>query len=127
MDLKAIRAFDNVITITANDREVAHPSRFPARVYVGDSIQFVAQNGDRVGVPLGFHERVTPPPLLSMGGGCLFGEDGGVGQAVGSVGWNAGHLYYRLTPKTSASGTRGLSLQGKPGQSRNGYNLVAVT
>ena len=43
--------------------KVALPSRFPARFHVGDSIQFVAQNCDRVGVPLGFHERVTLPPL----------------------------------------------------------------
>ncbi|GAB6285762.1 MAG: hypothetical protein STSR0009_19630 [Methanoregula sp.] len=29
--------------------KVAPPTRFPARVYVGDPIQFVAQKGDREG------------------------------------------------------------------------------
>ncbi|GAB6286876.1 MAG: hypothetical protein STSR0009_30790 [Methanoregula sp.] len=43
--------------------KVAPPSRFPARVYVGDSLQVIAQKGDREGGPPGFHERVTPTPL----------------------------------------------------------------
>ena len=40
--------------------KVAPPSRFPARVYIGDSLQVIAQKGDREGRPPGFHERVTP-------------------------------------------------------------------
>jgi hypothetical protein len=81
IDLEVIRAFDNVITITANDREVAPPTRFPARVHVGDSIQFVAQNGERMGVPLGFHEHFDPT-LLSFNGGVVpvWGGWAGVGS-----------------------------------------------
>jgi len=49
--------------------KVALPSRFPVRVYVGDSLQVIAQKGDREGGPPGFHEGVTPTPCLSNGRG----------------------------------------------------------
>ncbi|GAB6284044.1 MAG: hypothetical protein STSR0009_02430 [Methanoregula sp.] len=42
--------------------KVAPPSRFPARVYVGDTIQFIAQKGDREGGPPLCQVSKTPTP-----------------------------------------------------------------
>ncbi len=55
------------------------PSRFPARVYVGDEIPVVAQKQDLEGAPLGFMSEGSPPPVFPTGGGYLPGAPGGWG------------------------------------------------
>jgi hypothetical protein len=66
--------------------KVALPSRFLARVYVGDSLQVITQKGDREGGPPGFHEGVTPTPLSFQweGGACPALLEGGGTPAFAS-------------------------------------------
>jgi hypothetical protein len=76
------------------------PSRFPARVYVGDTIQFIAQKGDREGGPPGFHERGTPTPLSSQG-------EGGPPLGLGRGGGGTPPSRHRSMTGTPLPGTQG--------------------
>ncbi len=58
----------------------APPTCFPARVYVGDYTQVIAQKGDREGGPPWYQRSKYPTPLsFQWEGGTLSGAGGGRG------------------------------------------------
>ncbi|MCK9593813.1 MAG: hypothetical protein M0Q91_17575 [Methanoregula sp.] len=62
---------------------MAPPSRFPARVHVGDPIRVIAQKGIGRGDPPGVNGRSTPPPLsFPWEGGAHQGRDRGGGVGI---------------------------------------------
>ena len=74
----------------------APPTRFPARVYVGDGYQVIAQKGDMGGggTPSVPTVEDPHPPVFPMGGGTPLGRTGGGHQSRRGV-WVCPALFSR--------------------------------